>query len=370
MPKINVTRSSMPSYEEYCEEIRSIWDTVHLTNMGPKHNELKEKIKEYLRVENVELFVNGHLALYVAIKALNLKGEIITTPFTFASTTNAIVQAGCAPVYCDIKPDYTIDESKIESLINEKTSAILAVHVYGNVCNVKEIQRIAEKHNLKVIYDSAHAFGVLYDGKAIGNYGDVNMFSFHATKVFHTIEGGCLTFKDKSIEKKIALQRNFGVNGEELSCFGTNAKMNEFQAAMGLCNLRHIDDELNLRKAVFERYTEKLNNIQGISLLKFDDKVKQNYAYYPILIDEKEYGESREGLCLRLEKEEIVARKYFYPLVSENKEFAEDMACDTPIAKDYSRRILCLPLYSTLSLADVDRICSIIKNKHFEGEKQ
>lgn len=362
MPKINVTRSSMPSYEEYCEEIRSIWDTVHLTNMGPKHNELKEKIKEYLRVENVELFVNGHLALYVAIKALNLKGEIITTPFTFASTTNAIVQAGCAPVYCDIKPDYTIDESKIEGLITEKTSAILAVHVYGNVCNVAAIQKIADKYNLKVIYDSAHAFGVLYDGIAIGNYGDVNMFSFHATKVFHTIEGGCLTFKDKAIEKEIVIQRNFGISGEELLDFGINAKMNEFQAAMGICNLRHIDAELALRKKVFERYTENLVEVKGISILRFDAKVQQNYAYYPILIDSDIYGETRDALCLRFGKAGIFARKYFYPLVSENKAFGKDMAENTPLAMDYSRRILCLPMYSALSLSDVDEICNTIKN--------
>lgn len=361
--KINVTKSSMPLYEEYCEEIKSIWDTVHLTNMGPKHNELKEKLKNYLQVDNIELFVNGHLALYVAIKALKLSGEIITTPFTFASTTNAIVQAGCAPVYCDVKPDYTIDENKIESLITEKTSAILAVHVYGNVCNVNAIEKIANKHNLKVIYDSAHAFGVSYNGKAIGNFGDVNMFSFHATKVFHTIEGGCLTFKDEKLSKEISLQRNFGVNGEELDCFGTNAKMNEFQAAMGLCNLRHIDEELSLRKNVFERYTEKLKDVKGITLLEFDKAVKQNYAYYPILVDEKKFGETRDELCARLGEKGIYARKYFYPLVSENKEFDDDMTKNTPLAKEYSEKILCLPLYAHLSLTDVDKICDIILQK-------
>ncbi len=363
MKTINVTKSSMPSYEEYCEEIKSIWDTVHLTNMGPKHNELKEKLKNYLQVDNIELFVNGHLALYVALKALKLKGEIITTPFTFASTTNAIVQAGCTPVYCDVKPDYTIDESKIESLISDKTSAILAVHVYGNVCNVNAIQKIADRYNLKIIYDSAHAFGVYYDDVAIGNYGDVNMFSFHATKVYHTIEGGCLTFKDQSLAKEIALQRNFGVNGEELTYFGSNAKMNEFQAAMGLCNLRHIDNELLLRKRAFDRYTENLKDVSGISLLKFDSKVKQNYAYYPILIDSIDYKETREDLVARLSKEGIFARKYFYPLVSENKEFNKDLTVNTPLAKNYSLNILCLPLYAGLSIEDVDKICSIITKK-------
>ena len=193
---INVTRSSMPSYEEYCEEIRSIWDTVHLTNMGPLHNKLKGQVKDYLKVENIEFFVNGHLALYCAIKALDLHGDIITTPFTFASTTNAIVQAGCTPVYCDIKSDYTIDEAKIEKLITDKTVAILGVHVYGNICNVEAIQKIADKHGLKVIYDAAHTFGVEYKDKGIGTFGDIYMFSFHATMVYHTIEGGALTYSD------------------------------------------------------------------------------------------------------------------------------------------------------------------------------
>ena len=358
--KINVTQSSMPTYEEYCEEIKSIWETVHLTNMGPIHNRLKEQLRSYLKVGQIELFVNGHLALYCAIKALALQGEIITTPFTFASTTNAIVQAGCTPVFCDVKPDYTIDEEKIETLITPNTVAILGVHVYGNICNVNAIQRIADKHGLKVIYDAAHAFGVEYQGKGIGQYGDVSMFSFHATKVFHTIEGGCLTFNDETLAKKIALQRNFGVNGERLECFGTNAKMNEFQAAMGICNLRHIDEELAVRRQVFERYSQRLKNIKGITLSTFADGLKQNYAYYPILVDETIYGESRDGLCARLAEQEIYARKYFYPLVSENAEFGVDKTTATPNAKAYSNSVLCLPLYAHLSLADVDRICDYI----------
>lgn len=357
---INVTRSSMPTYEEYCEEIKSIWETVHLTNMGPIHNKLKEQINDYLKVKNTEFFVNGHLALYCAIKALELKGEIITTPFTFASTTNAIIQAGCEPIYCDIKDDYTIDETKIERLITKKTVAILGVHVYGNICNVKEIQRIADKYNLKVIYDSAHAFGVEYEGCGIGDFGDASMFSFHATKVFHTIEGGCLTYKDSSLTEKINFQRNFGVNGDELECFGTNAKMNEFQAAMGICNLRHIDDELLLRKQVFERYNQKLNGVPGIKLLPIVDGIKQNYAYYPILVDKSKFGLSRDELADKLKEQGVFARKYFYPLVSENKEFRNDMTVNTPKALEISCNILCLPLYAHLDVEDVDRICEII----------
>ncbi|MDY3846671.1 MAG: DegT/DnrJ/EryC1/StrS family aminotransferase [Eubacteriales bacterium] len=360
MGRINVTKSSMPSWEEYCDEIKPIWDTVHLTNMGPIHNRLKEKVGEYLKAENTELFVNGHLALYCAIKVLGLKGEIITTPFTFASTTNAIVQAGCVPVFCDVKADYTIDENKIESLITDKTVAILGVHVYGNICNVDAIDKIATKHGLKVIYDAAHAFGVEYNGRGIGTYGDMSMFSFHATKVFHTIEGGCLTYKDSSLTKKIEKMRNFGVNGEELDCFGTNAKMNEFQAAMGLCNMRHLEDELKLRQAVYEKYTELLSDIDGITLLRIFGKIKQNYAYYPILIDKEKFGYDRDEAANELAKNDIFARKYFYPLTSENREFTTCETVNTPMAKYYSENVLCLPMYAHLDISDVVRICKVI----------
>ena len=349
---INVTRSSMPSYEEYCEEIRDLWDSRWLTNMGAKHNELREKLVDHLGVSNVELFVNGHLALYVALKALGLSGEIITTPFTFASTTNAIVQAGCTPVFCDVKENYTIDEQKIEALITEKTVAILGVHVYGNICDVDAIDRLAKKHDLKVVYDAAHAFGVTYRGRGIGDYGDMSMFSFHATKVFHTIEGGCLTFRDPALADAIAKERNFGVSGEELVCFGTNAKMNEFQAAMGLCNLRHIGEEITSRKVAFDRYVERLSD--KVTLLSFHEDLVQNYAYFPILVSD------RDALAARLSEEGIVARKYFYPLVSENHGFGEDLTAATPKAFDASRHVLCLPLYAHLDVEDVDFICDII----------
>ena len=359
---INVTHSSMPSYEEYCEEIKSIWDTVHLTNMGPIHNKLKEQLKQYLKVSHIELFVNGHLALYCALRALGLKGEVITTPFTFASTTNAIVQAGCTPVFCDIKDDYTIDETKIEALITDKTVAILGVHVYGNICALDAIQAIADRHHLKVIYDAAHAFGVEYGGRGIGDYGDVSMFSFHATKVFHTIEGGCLTFSDPSLAEKIAKERNFGIAGEALACFGTNAKMNEFQAAMGICNLRHIDEELASRGQAYKGYCQRLAGLEGITLLAPVEGLKQNFAYFPILVEEKRYGCNRDVLAEKLAQEGINARKYFYPLVSENGEFGCDMTKNTPKAYEISRNILCLPLYAHLAKEDVERICDVICN--------
>ena len=363
MKKINVTKSSMPSYEEYCNEIKSIWDTTHLTNMGPLHNKLKIQLKDYLKVDNLELFVNGHLALYCIIKALGLKGEIITTPFTFASTTNAIVQAGCTPIFCDVKDDYTIDENQIENLITDKTCAILGVHVYGNICNVNAIEEIAIRHDLKVIYDAAHAFGVQYLNKGIGAYGDASMFSFHATKVFHTIEGGAVTFKDASLAEKLNLERNFGIDGESLNCFGTNAKMNEFQSAMGICNLRHIDDEILSRKRVYERYLSNLLGVTGIKTLDEVKGIKQNYAYFPILVDKDQYGLSRDELKDLLSKSGIFARKYFYPLVSENEGFYNDYIVETPKAYAYSRKVLCLPMYASLEINDVDEICDIIKTK-------
>lgn len=358
--RINVTRSSMPGYDEFCEQIRPIWDNVHLTNMGPIHNRLKEQVREALGVENVELFVNGHLALYCAIRALGVTGEIITTPYTFASSTNAIVQAGCTPVYCDVKDDYTIDETKVEALITDKTVAILGVHVYGNICNVEALEVIAKRHGLKLVYDAAHAFGVEYKGRGIGSYGDISMFSFHATKVFHTIEGGCLCYGDESLTPAIVKERNFGVDGEELDGFGTNAKMNEFQAAMGICNLRHLDEELALRKAVFERYEQRLRGVAGLTLLQEQPDVKRNYAYFPLLIDPERFGCGRDELKEKLEAQNVYTRKYFYPLVSENLAFGRDMTVDTPKAKYSSRHVLCLPMYAHLALEDVDRICDLI----------
>lgn len=357
---INVTRSSMPDYEEYCEEIKELWESRWLTNMGVKHNELKKELCEYLKVPNTELFCNGHIALYCAIKALGLKGEIITTPFTFASTTNAIIQAGCTPVYCDVSDDYTIDVTKIEALITEKTSAIMGVHVYGNICDVDAIDAIAKKYSLKVIYDAAHAFGVEYKGRGICTYGDVSMLSFHATKVFHTIEGGALCYNDGTLTSEIVKQRGFGLNGEEIDCFGTNGKMNEFCAAMGICNMRHIDDEIQSRGEAYRLYTEKLSSVPGIKLLPIREGIKQNFAYFPVLFDKQVFGKSRDDVIALLKEKNIVARKYFYPLVSCNKEFEEDISYLTPVAKDFSENVLCLPMYAHLDEADIIMVCNTI----------
>ena len=360
---IQVTKSSMPDFEEYIEEIRELWDTHWLTNMGTKHKNLESQLLDYLKVPNITLFTNGHLALECIIAALNLRGEVITTPFTFASTTHAIVRNGLKPVFCDINPDdYTIDVEKIESLITEKTSAIIPVHVYGNVCDIEAIDRIAKKHNLKVIYDAAHTFGVTVNGQGIGTFGDASMFSFHATKVFNTIEGGAVTYNDSSIKQVLNDLKNFGITGPEtVEYVGGNAKMNEFQAAMGICNLRHVNGEIIKRKKVVERYIENLKDITGIQLSKKQVDVESNYAYFPVVFDG--YKMTRDEVFEKLKGNDIIARKYFYPLTNSFECYKDQYDVDeTPVAKYIAERVLTLPLYADLALEDVDRICEIIKS--------
>lgn len=360
--KILVTQSSMPSLDEYIEEIKPIFDTKWLTNMGPEHQKLQKGLEEYLKVKHMTLFSNGHMALYSAIKALDLKGEVITTPFTFISTTNAIVQNGLKPVFCDIEPDtYTIDSSKIESLITDKTCAIAPVHVYGNICDVDEIERIAKKHDLKVIYDAAHAFGTEYKGVGIGNFGDISMFSFHATKVFNTIEGGGASFNSDELVKELDLQKNFGITGPETAeAIGMNAKMTEFQAAMGVCNLRHVSEEIEKRKKVIETYRKRLEGVKGIKLSKIQKDVKQNYAYFPVIFEE-EFGKTRDEVMDELAEHNIFTRKYFYPLITDFECYRNEYdSHHTPIAKYMADRVLTLPLFADLPLEKVEEICDII----------
>lgn len=288
-------------------------------------------------------------------------GEVITTPFTFASTTHAIVRNRLKPVFCDINSeDFTIDVSKIESLITEKTCAIVPVHVYGNICNVEEIEKIAKKYNLKVIYDAAHTFGVEKNGIGVANFGDASMFSFHATKVFNTIEGGAVTYNDSTIKKRLNDLKNFGITGpESVEYVGGNAKMNEFQAAMGICNLRHVDGEILKRKVVVERYRERLENTEGIKLSIIQEGVKSNYAYFPVVFDNYKY--TRDEIFEKLGEENIVARKYFYPLINDFECYRDKYnSNETPVAKYIADRVLCLPLYADLELEVVDRICDII----------
>lgn len=361
--KILVTCSSMPDYEEYIEEIKDIWDSHWLTNMGPKHKKFQAQLKDYLGVENIDLFTNGHMALELSLQAMKLQGEVITTPFTFASTTHAIVRNGLTPVFCDINPnDYTIDVTKIESLISDKTCAIMPVHVYGNVCNIEEIQKIADKYGLKVIYDAAHTFGVRYKGKGIGDFGDVSCFSFHATKVFNTIEGGAACFKDSEFGLDLYRLKNFGIRGPEVvDAVGANAKMNEFSAAMGICNLKHIEEEIEKRRKVVERYRANLENVDGIKLSPIQKDVVPNYAYFPVVFDEKVFGATRNEVFEKLAENDICARKYFYPLTNTFECFNGKFdVSKTPVALHISNRVLTLPLYADLPLDDVDRICNII----------
>ena len=361
--KILVTRSSMPSMEEYIEEIRSIWDSHWLTNMGEKHKALQAELQKYMGVPAVELLTNGHMALELSLQAMNLQGEVITTPFTFASTTHAIVRNGLEPVFCDIDPEtYTMDVTQIERLITDRTCAILPVHVYGNICNIEEIERIAHKYGLKVLYDAAHTFGETYKGQGIGNFGDASCFSFHATKVFNTIEGGAVCYRDPDMGRRLYELKNFGIHGpEEVDAVGANAKMNEFCAAMGLCNLRHVDEEIVKRRAVVERYREHLEGVDGLRLNVQQPEVRSNYAYFPVLFDENLFGASRNEVMDALAQNGIGARKYFYPLTNTFECFHGKYDVDaTPVALHVAKRVLTLPLYADLSMEDVDRICKIV----------
>ena len=367
-----VTKPTLPPFEDYTSLIQQIWENRWLTNSGPLHNQLQNNLAQYLNLakENISLFTNGHQALEAAIHALNLpKGsDVITTPYTFASTTHAIVRSGLKPVFCDISPDdYNIDVTKIEELITEETSAILPVHVYGTPCDVDKIQEIADKHNLKVIYDAAHAFGVTLNGKALCSFGDASMLSFHATKVFNTVEGGAIISQHADVIEAADRYKNFGMEGQEdFAEAGTNAKMSEFHAAMGICNLQHIEESIAARKKVCEAYDAALVGVDGLKILKRAEGVVSNYAYYPILVEDA-FPLSRDELADILREREIFARKYFYPIVTEFScykdvyPFAEDS-----VAKDVSKRILCLPLYDTMNSSNVFKICDMIASKQRE----
>lgn len=360
---IFVTRSSMPNIDEYINEISELWDTHWLTNMGAKHKLFHKMLCEYLNIKHIDLFTNGHMALELSLQAMNLQGEVITTPFTFASTTHAIVRNGLEPVFCDINPDdFTMDVSKIESLITDRTCAIMPVHVYGNVCNIEEIDRIAQKYGLKVIYDACHSFGETYKCISTARFGDVSCFSFHATKVFNSIEGGAACFRDIEMGQRLADLKNFGIHGpESVEAIGANAKMNEFCAAMGICNLRHLDEEIAKRKRVHDRYRERLGNIPGLQLNIHQKDVKSNYAYFPIVIDPVVFGVTRNEVMDILAKHDIFVRKYFYPLTNTFECFRGKFdVTKTPVALNVSKRVLTLPMYADLTLEDVDRICDII----------
>ena len=358
MSTINVTRSVLPPMEEYINEIASLWDSRWLTNMGEKHRTLEQMLQSYFAAPHVTLFTNGHLALEGILTAFGLTGEVITTPFTFASTTHAIARCGLKPVFCDVDPEtYTMDPAKIEALITPDTSAIVPVHVYGTLCDVDAIDAVAKRHGLKVIYDAAHAFGVKKDGVSAACFGDAAMFSFHATKVFHTVEGGCVSYQDAALCEKLDVGKNFGVSGNDIVCSAPNAKMSEFHAAMGICNLRHIDEYIEARKRAVERYRTNLFAVPGLKLLKEQKGVQSNYAYFPVVFDGAKY--TRDEAAERLLSQGINARKYFFPLTNHNEAYGF-RGEKTPVALLISERVLTLPLYPNLAMEDVDRICEII----------
>lgn len=364
--KILVTKPFLPPKEEFLHYVDKIWENEWLTNQGPLHEEFINQLKTYMGVEYITPTVNGHLALEIALKGLGISGEVITTPFTFASTTHALSLCGIRPVFCDIREeDLTINAKRIEELITEKTSAILPVHVYGHICDVEEIDRIAEKYNLKVIYDAAHAFGMKWKGTSVGSLGDVSMFSFHATKLFNTIEGGALIYKNKEYEKIFNAYKNFGIENEESVTFiGGNAKMNEFQAAMGLANLNHMNEIIEDRKASTLLYRELLSDIEGIHYFVTENTdIEYNYGYLPIIINMEEFGITRDALHLALKEYQIFTRKYFYPVVPDYECYRNN--CGTPnipVARMAGRRILTLPLYYGMGKETIEYICQCIKN--------
>ena len=363
---IYVTRPLLPSLDQVYSQLQEVWNSKWITNNGPKHKELESKLKEYLKADNVVMFSNGTLALELGLKSLDISGEVITTPFTFPATVQALDRNGLTPVFCDIEDKtLNIDASKIEKLITDKTSAILAVHVFGNPCNVEKIKEIADKYNLKVIYDGAHAFGSHINGKSIGSYGDMTMFSFHATKLFNTIEGGCLVFKDNKLYEKLNLLRNFGiVSPEKVVISGTNAKLNEVQAAVGIEVLKIVKEERKRRKYIKKLYENGLCNIPGIEIVNKLDDENSSYQYFTIEIDEDKYGISRDELHVELKKYNIITRKYFYPLCSEfewYKHLPSAKKENLPVSHEVVKKVLSMPYYGELNIEDVNQICEIIR---------
>ncbi|MBC7511991.1 MAG: DegT/DnrJ/EryC1/StrS family aminotransferase [Ferruginibacter sp.] len=350
---INVTKTYLPPFEEYTAILKRAWDKAWITNNGILVEELEQKLKEYLGVKHLLYCSNGMIVLQMALKVLNITGEVITTPFSYVATTNAIIWEGCTPVFVDIeRSDLTIDADKIEAAITEKTQAILATHVYGFPCNIEKIQSIAQKHHLKVIYDAAHTFGGTYNQKAIMQYGDISTCSFHATKVFHTVEGGCIITNDDEIARQLVLFRSFGHVGDDYYSVGINAKNSEFHAAMGLCVFNHFDEILYGRKQAADYYDKLLT---GISKPAIRNNSSWNYAYYPVIFkSNEELLQVRQALA----EQQIFSRRYFYPSLNQLPFIKRHFSC--PISENISTRILSLPLYDSLLKKDIEIICKII----------
>jgi dTDP-4-amino-4,6-dideoxygalactose transaminase len=361
---IPVTKPYMPAEKEFKSYVKNIWKRQWLTNHGPLANTLELKLKEYLSLDHLLYVTNGTIALQLAIKALNLNGEIITTPFSFVATTSSIVWQGCKPVFVDINPNtYNIDATKIEAAITPQTTGIIATHVFGNPCDVDAIKQIAEKYNLKVIYDAAHCFGTKYKNRSIFEFGDISTTSFHATKLFHTVEGGAVITKDPELLRKMAIMRSFGYSGTDtFSEIGINAKNCELHAAMGLCNLNHVDEILQKRKYLYQHYLIRLNRL-GVKFQVLQGYTDYNHAYFPILFESEELMHASK---VKLELSQIYSRRYFYPSLSALP-YVDNVSM--PVCDSIASRILCLPLYHTLTLSDLDFICRILlKDKNFKQQ--
>jgi len=370
---IYVTRPLLPDITDVTERIKKVWDSKQLTNFGAQHDELSRQLENYLEAEHISMFSNGTMALLLGLKALKLTGEVITTPFTFPATVQALDWNNLTPVFCDIDPEtFNIDADKIEALITEKTSAILGVHVFGNPCDVEKIQAIADKHNLKVIYDGAHAFGSKINGEPISSFGDMTMFSFHATKLFNTIEGGALTYNDPELGRQLDLLRNFGLaNAEEVVLSGLNAKMNEVQAGVGIEVLQVVEGERRKRHTIKKAYEENLSDIDGIRILTGLEDESSSYQYFVIEIDEAVFGQSRDTVYQELQKYKVFARKYFYPLCSDFEWYSELPSArpeNLPNAKRAVQQVLAMPYYGDLPIESVKAICEIIRELHVAQE--
>ncbi len=361
---IYVTRPYLPPLSEFITYLEQIWESKWLTNNGPFHEKLEKRLADYLGVEHLALFANGTLALVTALQALRITGEVITTPFSFVATAHSLLWNGIKPVFVDINPEtFNLDPKKIEAAITPHTTAILPVHVYGKPCDVEEIQKIADTYGLKVIYDAAHAFGVNYKGESILKHGDLSTLSFHATKVFTTFEGGAIVCPDAKTKKRIDDLKNFGYADEvTVVAPGINAKMNEFQAALGLLQLKHIDKAIDRRCEIDKQYRKELSSIPGILPLPLPVDSKYNYAYFPILI-KKEYPLLRDELNEKLRQHGIYARRYFYPLISEfpmYRGLPSAAQLNLPVAQKVASEVLCLPIYPDLQLDIVQKLCDLL----------
>lgn len=362
---ITVTSPLLPNLDEFHELLKEIWESKWITNNGSFHKQLEKALAEYLKVPFVSLFTNGTLPLLTALQALHISGEVITTPYSFVATTHALWWNGIKPVFVDIEwATGCMDPHKIEAAITPKTTAIMPVHVYGKPCNVKAIQEIADKYGLKVIYDAAHAFGVEQDGVSLMNYGDLSTLSFHATKVYNTIEGGAMVMHDEKTKQRIDYLKNFGFAGEtEVVGPGINSKMDEMRAAYGLLNLKQVDAAIEARHQVAIKYREALKDVDGIEYWNDLPGVKHNYSYFPIFVHQKTYGMSRDELYFKLKEQGILARRYFYPLISDFSTYRGLPSAtkeNLPVATEMAREVICLPMHHSLSEEDVQRILELI----------